>query len=182
MLRVSRYLTFLLISILAVAASASAQALDNTWFKMTVSASGYTIDGATGSLKRATFKSTAYLNLHWNATEHYYSFQIYSNVGSKKSPLWVLYDSGGFDTEGANEAIVTDMYADFGRGDDYVGGYMTLLLTFKRDKAGNVVVGTFNSLGGEATDGVIETRQFRGGLSVRSTLVKADKVPFLKKT
>lgn len=176
MMHPTRVLALLLLAWIATPFAATAQALNNTWFKVNVTASGYSIAPGTGELKKVSIKTTAYMYLSWNGSG--YDFTIFSNAGTKKEPNWQSFISGGFATESANEAIATDVYWEFGTFAGFVGGYSTNLITIKKDSLDNVKSATIGSIGGDMISGTNDGSQVRGSLNVKATLVSPSKVPF----
>jgi len=179
MFRTIKLMLAFLLAFALYAASASAQALDDFWFKVTASSTGYTIDSNTGFIKKASIKTTAYMHLVWDNVNSEYDFEIYTNVGTAASPNWQSTYDDSFSTEGANEAIATDAYFEFNLASNYFGGYATCLITLKKNGAGAVTGATINSLGGETVDAQIGGNDFRGGLTIRSSKVAEAKLPFV---
>jgi hypothetical protein len=176
MIIMMRYLACLALPLLLNPTVAGIHALDQTWYKLAVSANGYTIDSTTDVLKKRAFKTTAYMNVEWTGTE--YAFHIFTNTGTATAPVWDANYDDFFSTEGANESLATDVYMDFPVANGDVGGFLTFLISVKKDASGAVKSVSLTSLGGEAVDGNLDGDEFRGGLSVRATYTTPAKLPF----
>ena len=112
---------------------ASAQRLDNVWFKLRFTGKGYTMDNA-GRCQKLTVSAPVYI--HFISTgAHEYSAQIWTKTQSG----WSNSTSSDIETVGVNENIISDwggtLYGDEGSS---VHVYCTFYVSVKTDKNGAV--------------------------------------------
>jgi len=165
--------------VLAGSSSVSAQALDGTWFKLKVSAKGYSV-GMGEVISKASMKMTVYLNLMWDAGDGNYDCDSWceTSPGSWTS----TFLDGVIDREFCTEEYIFMQgmeWSSTGPDGAYIYGYLTGLIKSKFDKSDELSKATFSSLGYEVYDSTTpDGDDFSGGGKVKGKLVDAAKLPF----
>lgn len=166
--------------VLLQAGPASAQRLDGAWFKLKVSAKGYSV-GPGEVISRAGFKATAYLLLELDAGNGNYDCRLYCETAPGTWAAQVL--DGFIDPEFCTEDYIfmpdsdVTVYAPDG---SYVHMYFTALIRSKVDKLDELCGAAFSVLGAEVDDGeTAEGDTIYGGAKVKGKVVDESKVPFV---
>ncbi len=143
--------TITLAALLLGASNASAQVLDNTWFKLSISAKGYEV-GMDDAVTKGSIKATAYLLVQWNGSDRY-NYYFYSET----SPgTWTEKNVGYFSATPSGEVyfFLSDKELTINTPDGKeLNAYITGLIKVKLDDLGNLKSATFQSLGIEVYDG-----------------------------
>lgn len=159
---------------------ASAQRLDDAWFKLRFTGKGHTLDDA-GRVEKVTVAAPVYLHFASTGT-HAYSAQIWT----KTEAGWVNLTTSDMQTLGANENIISHWGGTLhGPEGSSVHVYGTFFVTVKLDKFGAVASGLLDG-GGEIDDGSLalmdggatQYNHFYGTFTLKGTVVKASRLPF----
>lgn len=155
------------------ASAASAQDLNDVWLKLAMATSGYTIDGGSGALKRASAKTTAYMHVTGSSPSYTFALWTQATPGT-----WSDSYDDSFSTEGADDAMASDVSWTFHVGSADPQGYANLRFVIKR-KGTTLKSVTCQSVGGEITDGTLDgTNHFLGDLRIKGKMVSPSKLPF----
>ena len=183
----SRILRCLLVVVAAAALArgAAAQELVGTWFKLTVKASGYSVDPVAETTKKAKVKVVAYLQLTTVPADGSslpgdpYGFELWCETSPD---VWEVVDSSSVTLEtvdGINYFLTDFDLASVNVAGQAIDGYCTDLIKVKRDKEGNIKSASYKTLGGEALDGTTNgDDSLRGGQTRSGKMVPVEKLPF----
>jgi hypothetical protein len=172
-MRLSRLLPLLLLA--GLAAPASAQVLDGTWFKVKVTAKGWAIDTSDGTAHAATHVQTVYVSLLELGIG--YSAQFYTQQDGE----WVGGPSIELGTTGAGELFVVNQPLTIpGPGGSSLDLSATLRLIFKFNGNGELTKATIKTLAGELKGSSTLNGEdlFIGSVKLTGKLVQPQSLPF----
>jgi hypothetical protein len=160
---------------------ASAQRLDDVWFKLRFVGKGRTLDDS-GRVQKLTVSAPLYIHFASTGT-HTYSAQIWTQTDSG----WSNTATADVETIGANENFISDWGGSLqgGQGSS-VHAYCTFYMNVKTDNTGAVKSGEFDG-GGEIDDGMLALvnngqvtaySHYYGTCTIKGTVVKSSKLPF----
>ena len=174
-----------------LAGSALAQSFpEDAWFKLKVSAKGYSVRDDASTPKKVQGTFTMYVHMYPaplvappadapTLPSTYYAFDFWTQVGPGQ---WVE-SYGGTDyiesTDGSY-FFISD-YNCFLTAEDgaSMSCWMTAMLKVKRGKDGSIKSATFTSLGAEIYNGTMpDGSGIRGGVKVVGRMIKPSKLPF----
>jgi hypothetical protein len=169
----------LTVCVLALGQTAFAQRLDETWFKLNVSAKGFSV-GPDEVISKTSFKATAYLSLEWDEGNSHYDCTL---VCETSPGMWASQALDGFiDPEFCTEDYIFlpdsdwTVYAPDGSSIHF---YFTALVRSKVNTSNELTGATFFTLGAEVNSG--ETKDGHpvyGGAKVKGKLIDEEKLPF----
>jgi hypothetical protein len=178
MLTTRRLLSALtLCGLLLAGGQARAQLLDDQWFKVKVSSSGFIIDANDGdAIKKASFSNTAFLHFTF-VTDHYLM-----EVWTETAPgAFGMTDAEDLDpTVGADEAIVSDTFIEVEKSNgDVIQAFFNLRFTIKKDKNGAFASAQVKAVGGEAVpDSTVGGNDYVGTFTMSGKTLDPSKLPF----
>jgi hypothetical protein len=153
---------------------ASAQPLNNLWFKLNVKLQGYTVDGATEKFR---LRGVAYMHLHWDDVAGAYDLRVYTEL---LPDFWVIsYSYDNWDGNDNFEYFFPDLYLELVGEDGFlVRFYHTAAITVRRDRGGVFRSATYQGwgevVGGD--DGFGNT--IFGGITIKGKTIDPSKRPF----
>ena len=172
-MRLSRLLPLLLLA--GLAAPASAQVLDGSWFKLKVNAKGWSINTQDGTAHSATHSQTVYMSLLELGIG--YSAQIYTQQNGE----WVGGPSIELGTTAAGELFVVNQGLTIpGDGGQSLDISATLRLIFKFNDNDELVKATIKTLAGELKGSSTLNGEdlFIGSVKLSGKMVEPSSLPF----
>lgn len=163
-----------------LAPMASAQRLDDVWFKLRFTGKGRTLDDA-GRVEKLTVSAPIYLHFISMGAQTY-SVDIWVKIDNE----WSNTTTSQMETLGANENIISDWgEALHGPQGSTVHVYCTFYVSVNTNKTGAITSGVFDG-GGEIDDGMIalenngaiQYNHYYGTCTIKGTVVKQSKLPF----
>ena len=174
--------------LVAVAARAGAQLvpLDDVWFKLSVKASGYVVDGESSALKKAKLHTKAFLHLSLAsgvadgvAAGATYDYQVWTK---QDGGTWALSDSGQhlFTGIASGDQLAVDLPLSFTLDDGrFIAGRGVFLFDLKLNKQGQLKRAKLSTVSAEVIDGSTNgTNILAGELILKGRDVSANKLPF----
>jgi hypothetical protein len=173
---------FLASSLLA-ASAASAQMLDDVWFKLVVKVKGYSVDPATGDYDNYKLSQTVYLLFELTGggplpgTALDYDLTAYTETAPG---VWTADLQDNESTISSNENFFPDVnFTLDGMGGSWVGLYHTPHIQIKDDGMGGLKKAKYKALGevfeGEDSSG----NEIYGDASIKGKTVDVSKLPFI---
>jgi len=163
--------------LLAGVSTASAQALDDVWFVLRVSAKGYCV-GHDELIRKTNFRTTAYLHMLWNAIGDRYEYEVYSE---SLPGIWESTADGPIDLTISTEDYIFipgHIWEIRAPGGKYISFYNTALIRAGFDRAGIVRKAVFTTLGAEVHRGMTpDCAEIFGGATVKGKLIAPEKLP-----
>jgi len=173
MKKISMLLGSIALAVLLLGASnASAQVLNDTWFKLNVSAKGYAV-GMDDSVGKVSFKATVYMLVQYNGSDRYnYYFYSETSPGTFQETR-----NGNFSSTPSGEVYFflsdKELLARASDGAEAIA-YITGMIKVKLDAEGGLASATFQSLGAEVYDGETpDGDTVYGGLTVKGKICEA---------
>jgi len=170
-------LTALLLTAMCFTPKASADLLTNTWFKLTLSVKGRTLDADGITVKRLNFTRTAYAHFVGNnpLEPRDYTFSLWTKGDAGWSNS---YPFGTCSTIGENENFIPEMNVVFrGTNGDVIKGYNTPFLHTKTNSSGRLRSATISGTG-DIYNGNINGKAYFGSFSILGTTTNPSKLPF----
>lgn len=181
-----RLLPALLLVAIAARAGAQVVPLDDVWFRVSIKAKGYAVDGESSVLKKAHLNAKAYLHLSLAsgsadgvAAGSTYDFQVWTK---QDGDIWALSDSGQHTFMGiaSGDQLAVDLPLTFTLEDGrFVDGRGVFRFDLKLNKQGQLKRAKLNTLGAEVIDGSTNgTNILAGELTLKGNKVSENKLPF----
>jgi hypothetical protein len=167
----------------AGASTVSAQALDNTWFKLHISTKGDAVEMDNeniSSISKENVKTTAYLYLWWDVNENEYRYTLHSEV---EPGVWDITGSGNIPAPLTTEETIflhDELWVIAAPDGTVIMPAFSGRITVKLDKSGNLKNATFSTLGAYLMFGMTpEDTRIYGGIKMQGTLANERKLPFV---
>ena len=156
---------------LFAASFASAQVMDDLWFKVNIKLKGYTAD-ITDTLYAATYAMPAYVHLIWYGSDQY-TVHTYSYTGS----TWYLHDTRWYvQWESYFFDALFRVYD--GTGNTFTINFVTLA-KLKKDAMGTVKSASFKDTGCLCTSSaILPDDEFAGGCKITAKTIDPQTLPF----
>lgn len=170
-------------SSLLTASTASAQMLDNVWFKVSVKVKAFSVDPATGDYDKYKLSQTVYLLFELTGggplpgTPLDYDITAYTETAPG---VWTSDYQDSNSTTSSNENFFPDVYFGLdGMGGSWVGLYHTPHIAIKTDGVGAFKSAKYTALGEvyEGEDG--SGNEIYGDVSIKGKSTDVSKLPFV---
>jgi hypothetical protein len=170
-------LAALLLAAACFTPKASADLLTNTWFKLTLTAKGHTLETNNATVRRLNITRTVYLNFSTNtsaAATNTYRINLWTKTDAGWSNSYSTTES----TIGLNENFISDFFLRFiGTGDRSLSSYHTPFIGTRRNSSGRLRSATYHGTG-EIYNGTIDGKSYYGSFSLSGMTVRPSRLPF----
>ena len=168
-----------LVAVVALGAFAapivSAQQLGGVWFKLKLSAKGYTFDTNTLAVTKLSFSGPVYMQFVSINGGAEYNIYPWTQVNS----VWTNASTGLESLIGSNQTFISDCELTFKAvsSGNYFDTYHTPFISIKTDGTGAFKSATYSGTG-EIYDGNMNGKTCYGYFTLKGTSVAASKLPF----
>ena len=158
----------------AFSSTASAQLLDNTWFKILVVTKGYSLDSM-GDVRKSGAKAFVYMYVTWNDGESEYNCDVWSETSDG---VWEVTTNSSFNMEKNGVLFLPDNGWNIATPNATFHFYQTSVI-WLRSFADSLRSASFRSLGAEVNSGTLDDgSSFYGGALLVGASVPASRIPF----
>lgn len=170
-------LAALLVAAACFTSNASADLLTNTWFKLTLTARGHTLDTNNVTVRRLNLTRTVYLNISTNtAPDEPNSYQL--RLWTKVDGVWSNSYNRTATSIGLNENFFSDMQLRFRSSSNSIfSSYHTAFISIRTNSAGRLRSASYSGAG-EIYTGDLNDKRYYGGLTLIGPKTSPSRLPF----